>query len=252
MTVVITQPTYMPWLGYFEQMAAADDYVILDAVQFTKQSWQSRNRIKGADGAPLWLTVPIAAHPLDTPIHDIRIAPTPPQWRRKHLKTIAANLKGAPYFHRVYPRIEAWLETEFTYLADLNVAGIRMFAELLGLAPRFYRASELGVGGRRSHLLLDILERLGARHYYACLGSQVYLEADRPLFEAAGIAIRYQTWEHPRYPQRGPGFVSHLSVVDALMNIGPEKTRQLITTVVPHPRPERSLQPAGHGELEYA
>lgn len=251
MTVVITQPTYMPWLGYFEQMAAADDFVILDTVQFTKQSWQSRNRIKGAGGAPLWLTVPIASHPLDTPIHDIRIAPTPPKWRRKHLKSIEASLNGAPYFHRVFPRIEAWLGMEFAHLVDLNVAGIKLFADLLGLAPRLHRASEMGVGGRRSHLLLDILDRLGADDYYASLGSQVYLEADRPLFEAAGIAIRYQDWEHPRYPQRGPGFVSHLSVVDALMNIGPDATRRLITAPVSRPRPHRPLHPADHGELEY-
>lgn len=252
MTVVITQPTYMPWLGYFEQMAAADDFVILDTVQFTKQSWQSRNRIKGANGAPLWLTVPIASHPLDTPIHDIRIASTPPQWPRKHLKSIAAGLKSAPYFHRVFPHVEAWLETGFTHLADLNIAGIQMFADLLGLAPRLYRASELGVGGRRSHLLLDILERLHADDYYASLGSQVYLEADRPLFEAAGIAIRYQTWTHPVYPQRGPGFVSHLSVVDALMNIGPEAARRLITSPVPRRQSQKPLQPVAHGELEYA
>jgi hypothetical protein len=228
MTVVITQPTYLPWFGYFEQIAAADDFVFLDTVQFTKQSWQCRNRLKGADGAPIWLTVPIASHPLDTPIHAIRIAPTPPQWRRKHLRTIEQCLRNAPYFDRFFPAVSHWLESGQDGLADLNISGIRMFAALLGLRPRFHRASQLGCRGRRSELLVDICTKLGSDRYYAGLGSQGYLEDDRHLFDAAGISIRYQAWEHPVYAQQGVGFVSHLSVLDALMNIGPEAARELL------------------------
>jgi hypothetical protein len=228
MTVVITQPTYLPWLGYFEQIAAADDFVFLDTVQFTKQSWQCRNRLKGSNGAPIWLTVPIASHSLDTPIHAIRIAPTPPQWRRKHLRTVEQCLRNAPHFDRFFPAIAHWLESGHDSLADLNIAGIRLFAAVFGLRPRFHRASQLGCRGRRSELLVDICTRLGASRYYASRGSQVYLEEDRRLFDAAGISIRYQDWEHPVYPQQGAGFVSHLSVLDALMNAGPEAARRYL------------------------
>ncbi|MCW5699292.1 MAG: WbqC family protein [Rhodospirillales bacterium] len=229
MTVVITQPTYLPWLGYFEQMASADTFVFLDTVQFTRRTWQSRNQIKGLNGQPLWLTVPVARHDQQTAIRDIRICPAQPKWRYKHLKSIETSLKNAPYFDRFFPEIEAWIEADYEYLADFCIAGILMFAGFLDLNPRFHRASELNIVGKRSDLLLAILLKLDARHYYTSLGAKVYLEGDRKIFDAAGIEIRYQTWEHPVYPQQGSTFVSHLSVIDALMNIGPAAVRRLIT-----------------------
>ena len=228
-TAVIAQPTYLPWLGYFELIARADVVIFLDTVQFEKQSWQCRNRLKGSDGKPFWLTVPLMNHSLATPLREIRISPHQESWRKKHLRSIEVHLGAGPYFQQLFPSLQQWLNTEYDYLADLNIDGIKMFSELLALSPRFVRASALNPKGHKTELVVGLCRQVGADHYYSSAGSKAYL--DERLFAEAGIRLTYQTWEHPLYAQRGKDFVSHLAVVDALMNIGPQSTRALIATV---------------------
>lgn len=227
-TVVIAQPTYLPWTGYFEQISKADVFVVLDNVQFERQSWQCRNRLRGANGEPFWLSVPVAAHPLGTLIRDARIARGKPKWRDKHLKSVSASLGRAPFFAEIYPLLESWLSHDFELLADLNVDGLRRFAESLGLTPEWKIASHLPVTGAKGDLVLNICRHLGATVYCAAAGSRGYLEPMIPQFEDARIEIVFQDWVHPTYPQRGDGFTSHLSVVDALMNVGPAAVRDMV------------------------
>ncbi len=230
-TAVITQPTYLPWLGYFEQIARADVFVFLDTVQFVKRSWHSRNRLKGSQGEPFWMTVPVMAHSQTARLLEIRISPGQSNWQRKHLRSIQMQLGAAPHFQAVFPFVEKWLGVGYGYLVDLNIAGIKMLSEVLGLAPQFVRASELISDGNKSRLLVSLCKSVGADHYYSAAGSKEYMEAEeeKRCFDEAGIQVTYQSWKHPSYPQQGNGFVSHLSVLDALMNIGPQATRALIT-----------------------
>jgi hypothetical protein len=225
---VITQPNYLPWLGYFEQVARADVFVFLDTVQFARREWQSRNRLKGSNGQPFWVSVPVACCPQRTPLKEIEISTDQPHWRRKHLNSIRRHLGGTPYFGEVFPTIESLLEEDHRRLVDLNIAGIERMARLLGLRPRFVRASEFGIAGRRAELLVHLCRAVGADVYYSSLGASVYLAGSEPLFSDAGIELRYQHWQHPYYPQRGDAFVSHLSVVDALANVGLAKARETI------------------------
>ena len=228
MTAVITQPTYMPWLGYFQLVMKADVFVFLDCVQFVQRTWDSRNRLKGFNDQPFWLTVPVASHRRNIPTCDIQISPHHPDWREKHLKSLQASLGSAPRFSEVYPEFEAWLREPHHRLADLNISGIRRIAGRLGFAPAFLRASDLGTEGMRTRLLVDILQRVGASHYLANAGSREYLEADRDLFLKAGITYEYQRWNHPVYPQVGASFVSHLACPDALCYLGWDGARRKI------------------------
>jgi hypothetical protein len=227
-TAVITQPTCLPWLGYFEQMARADVFVFLDVVQFVERSWHSRNRLKGSDQTPFWLTVPVRAHPQATRLQDIQISRDQPKWRQKHLRSIQMNLGSAPYFASLFPEVSEWINTQYEYLVDFNIAGIRLFARWLDLSPEFVRASTLDPEGQRTHLLVNLCRRLGAPRYYSAAGASGYMDEEKHLFLEAGIEVFYQDWMHPTYPQRGDGFLSHLSALDALMNIGPKATRALI------------------------
>jgi hypothetical protein len=222
-TVVIMQPTFLPWLGYFELMAQADKFVFLDTVQFKKRSWQSRNRLKSAQGKPFWLTVPLDSHDSNTPINQIRLADNWPHSRRKHLDSIRLNLGLAPFFKAIFPKIEAWLKADFDLLAELNIAGIELFASVLALSPNFLRTSQMNLAGERSELLVHVCRQLGATRYYSPLGSKEYIA--ETLFAENRIELAYQAWRHPVYPQRGEPFVSHLSALDALLNIGPEAAR---------------------------
>ena len=225
---VITQPTYLPWLGYFEQFARADVFVFLDTVQFEGRSWQCRNRLKVPGGEPFWLTVPLASHARNTPIKDIVISPDQP-WSKNHLRTIQTALGGAPFYKETMGHIEQWLGSSHEKLADLNIAGIRMFSDLLGLQTRMLRASELEVTGARSELLLLICQAVGADQYYSAAGSRAYLDVD--LFAANGIGVTFQQWDPPTYSQRGEPFVSHLAALDAIMNIGPAAAAAMLPPV---------------------
>ena len=228
-TTVITQPTYLPWLGYFEQIARADVFIFLDTVQFVKRSWHSRNRLKGFRDKPFWLTVPVQVKSQRTPLVKVRISPDRPQWRKKNLESIRVHLGKAPYLDSLFPFIEELIETDFELLIDLNIAMIKMFSEILSLKTKFMRASDLRAEGSRNKLLLNLCKLVGTEVYYTAFGSKDYMEKEENIFEENGVEVRYQMWQHPIYQQQGKTFVSHLSVVDALMNIGPESTRALLT-----------------------
>lgn len=228
LTAVITQPTYLPWLGYFEQMRRADVFVFLDSVQFERRSWQCRNRILDARGEPEWLTVPLKHQPRETAIRDILITAERPEWAADHLRRLEERLGHAPHFAAVHAAIAPILGNPPAHLAELNIALIRALAARLGLAPRFLRSSELPVVGTKADLLIALLRHVGATDYYSAAGSASYLDEARDRFAAAGIAYAYQTWEHPCYEQDGNPFVSHLSAVDALARLGFETVAALL------------------------
>jgi hypothetical protein len=221
-TVAISQPTFLPWLGYFNLIASADVFVLLDTVQFEKQSWQSRNRVRTTQGDVQWLSVPVSNQPLSTPIQTIHIAPSPPGWRRKQLKTLEQHLRRTPFFEETETLYKTVLgeSATHTFLADLNIEFIQATSQMLGIDTHLVRCSDLPVDGKRADFLLNICQHFGATTYLSNAGSAVYLEASRSDFSAAGVNILYQDWPHPEYSQNGPGFVSHLSCVDAIACMG--------------------------------
>ena len=222
-TVAITQPTYLPWLGYFEQMTQVDYFVFLDTVQFEKQSWQSRNRIRDRAGNTLWLSVPIASHHLADRICDIRIAPEKTNWRRKHLNSVRTHLGGTPHLDSVMDILEGALNEKHDRLVDLNIDLIDRTRQALGIQTRLLRASELKARGSRADLLLAICRELDCNRFLANAGSRCYLHTEEERFEQAGVKIEYQRWKHPEYPQRGEEFIPNLSWVDPVCHLGWER-----------------------------
>lgn len=220
MIISISQPTYLPWLGYFDLIARADIFVFLDNVQFERQSWQSRNRLKGANNQPFWLSVPTVAHPLNTPISAVKIQHSNNVWVKKHQGSIRAALGGAPFFEEMRATIDPLLNAKPTNLAELNISIITHVSSLLGFSTRFMRASEMDVTGTKADLILSILNKLHATHYRCNAGSRAYMEDQRSLFSSANITWEYQAWEHPIYEQRFGKMVSHLAFPDALSYLG--------------------------------
>jgi hypothetical protein len=225
--VVITQPTYLPWLGYFHQMACADTFVFLDNVQFEKRSWQQRNRLKGPNG-DFWLTVPVLTkgrgHQL---IKDVEI--TDERWALKHFKTMKHLYVKAPFYRDVIDLFADIYQKRWEKLIDLNLAIILMLAGKLGLSPIFHFSSELGGKGKKVDLLLQLCEKVGATHYLSGRTARVYIDQDNR-FGDHGIVLEYHSFSHPQYPQLFGPFVSQLSVLDAAMNIGWARTRELLGT----------------------
>jgi hypothetical protein len=218
MIVAIHQPQYLPWLGYFDKMLKADVFCYLDTVQFKKNEWQNRNRIKTARGWQ-WLTVPVSYRYPQT-IAEVSIPPRA-SWGRQHLQALHTNYGRAPFFARYFPMLEEALRREWGSIREVNLHLIALLRAALGIAGKpTVCASQISASEEPTERLIDICRALGADTYLAGAGAGGYMDFGR--FERAGMRVVSQVFRHPVYPQRYDGFLSHLSVVDLLFNCGPE------------------------------
>jgi hypothetical protein len=231
----IHQPNFFPWLGYFNKMSMADTFVVLDHVEgWWRSTWLTRNRVL-ADGQAKWLTLPIdrSAHrPLV--ITEVRV-----QWENRlvgaNLRMLEANYGKHPHFEEVFDLVQRAYASQPRHIAELNLAVIEDIRGRLGIGAQVVRSSDLLQERpelrdlRASDLLVAICQAVGADDYLSGEGSLDYI--DPPAFEAAGIGFWFQRYAHPAYPQQGaPDFVSHLSILDALFNVGFTAARGLIAT----------------------
>lgn len=164
MIVTLHQPEHLPWLGFFHDMRRADRFVILDNVQYRTNYFQNRNRVLGANG-PFCLTVPVRSRGhVASSIADIEIDGSQ-AWGERHRKSFEACYRRHLHFRRYADLLRTILDSPWQRLADLNIAIIEAFRSALGIGTPMVRASELGVEGRGSELLLAICERMGATTY---------------------------------------------------------------------------------------
>lgn len=219
-TCAIMQPTYLPWIGYFALMDMADAFVFLDDVQLSKQSWQTRNRIKGESGKELMLTVPIR-HAGDQPIKDVEIDGT--HWASKHLKSFQQNYRKAPHYAAAAEIFQGALELTPARLCELNIALISAIAGRLGIDARCVRSSAIAEkSADRRDRLVDICKAVGADTYLSPAGSAGYLseEGGEAQFAAHGMTLLFQRYEHPVYPQVNGAFLPYMCVLDLIANVG--------------------------------
>jgi hypothetical protein len=231
MIAAIMQPTYLPWIGYFDLIDTADTFVFLDDAQVLKRSWGVRNRILAQTGE-MFLTVPLSGHKHSegSAFVDTRID-SEQQWAKSHLSTIRHAYAKAPHFAEVFAVLETLLHTGHGTIGALNEAFIGATAKRIGITTPFVKSSELqGIEGRKDDRLLSICRAIGADTYLAAPGSAAYIEQEQEggAFAGSGVAIRYHDFAHPVYPQRQDGFVSHMSIVDLLMNCGYASALEII------------------------
>ncbi len=237
LTVAIHQPNFLPWLGYFDKIARADAFVLLDSVQFPKKggTWINRVRIL-VNGKATWLTVPVdrSYHGTRT-IREMRVNDADGRWRETALKTLRSAYGRAPFFAAVQAELEPLLADPTDDLGAYNERAIRRLCELLGVDTPLIRASELDGRGAATDLLVSLVRAAGGDAYLAGGGAEGYQEDEK--FAAAGIALLEQEFAPPTYDQGGGEHVAGLSVVDALMHIGVEGTRALLGRAQPDSRP---------------
>lgn len=213
--IAVLQPSYLPWLGYFDQIASVDTFVFYDDVQYTKNDWRNRNRVKSASG-PVWLTVPVCGS-TSLKINEVRIE-TGKKWQEKHRKTLAQLYSKATFFDEVSAMLEPLWTTRYELLVDVSVDSVTLVASYLGLKTKMLLSSSLGVQGDKNERLVAICEKLGATYYYSGAAAREYLDVE--LFASRGIEVAFQCYEHPVYGQLFGDFTPYLSVVDLLMNCG--------------------------------
>ncbi|HWE44718.1 MAG TPA: WbqC family protein [Caulobacteraceae bacterium] len=216
-TVAIMQPTYLPYLGYFDLIQRADVFVLLDDCQFERKSWQQRNRILGRDGEAM-LSIILRKQPVETDIKDIEINDDLP-WRRDHLREIKKAYAKAAFFEEGFGWMEAQLARPEPLLADLTCGMIEDAARKLSFGAELVRARTLACGGKRSDHSVEILRKLNADLYLSPLGSRAYIEADG-IIAKANIPVKYRSYDPIPYPQTCAGFTPYMGFLDAVMNLG--------------------------------
>jgi WbqC-like protein family len=224
-TLVVLQPGYLPWLGYFDLLTKADVFVHYDDVQFDKHGWRNRNRVKGPKGS-IWLTVPVLHRGrtgqsiLDVEIDDRQ------DWRRKHLSTISQLYARAPFIDALLPRLRDIIKRPWHRLVDLDLALIDWLAAEIGIRTPRHRTSGLDIGGDRNERLVNLCHCFGATRYLSGEAARDYLDEAR--FAAAGIEVVWHNYSHPTYAQQHGEFVPYLSVLDLLLNVG-EKSLSVLS-----------------------
>jgi hypothetical protein len=220
MNVVILQPSYIPWRGYFDQIRRADLFIYYDDIQYDKHGWRNRNQIKTAQGKQ-WLTIPVHSHGVTDgiPIKDVRIDWSKP-WAKNHLKALTFAYSKAPYFKKYLPLLDSFYARHDETLADFTIATTEAITRALGiLSTRFMRSSEMmGINGQKTDRLIQILSKVGAKHYISGPSARDYIEQDK--FDAAGITLEYIKYDYPAYEQFFPPFEPFVSVLDLLFMTG--------------------------------
>jgi len=214
MKIGIHQPNFIPWVGYFAKMLAADTFILLDDVQYTKNSFINRNRIR-IGPSPHWVTVPVRGS-IESQIREIEIDNTQ-NWKKLHLKTLRQYYQKAPGFHRTFQLLEDIYANDFKYLCDLNIALIGRVAEQLALRPTLVRSSEFVLSSSRTERLVDLVRQAGGDTYISGSGGQTYQEESA--FAENHIKLVYLKVVQDPYPQQGEGFVPSLSILDYLFNV---------------------------------
>ena len=243
--VAIHQPNFLPWLGYFNKIARADVFIVLDNVQFSKTggTWTNRVRLAIQDQAK-WVTVPIVRsyHGLRL-ISEMRISEGP--WRARLLRTVQNAYGGAPHAAVVFPLVERLVSNPTDVLVDYNVSAIRSLLLAFKLErAELVMASSLGATGHGTDLLVDLVKAVAGTAYLCGGGASGYQEDER--FARAGIELVYQDFRHPVYRQGRDRFMAGLSIVDTLMHCGFDETRTLLLGQTRR-APQEEL---GHASLE--
>lgn len=228
MIAVGHQPNYLPYLGFFAKVACADVFVIVDNVQFVKRGpfgFQHRTRIRNHEGWQ-WLTVPVLTKgKYHQDIKDVHIN-NQEHWAEKHWRSLCHNYSGAPYFEDHADFFESLYGREWARLCELNIECIRFLLDKLGMDKPIYIGSELGIEGKATELIVDICRKTGADTYLHGKHGRDY--ADLEMIESAGLNNLFQDYRHPAYRQCYDGFEPYMSVVDLLLNEGPNSRRILL------------------------
>ena len=218
MIAAIHQPQFMPWLGYFDKIVRSDIFVFLDNVQFKKNEFQNRNKIKTAQGW-MWLTVPVL-YRYPEHMDEVRIN-NRIDWRKKHVRTLAINYQKAPYFHDLFTEVEQFYAKDSEFISEANRESVLMLLRMLGTDTKTEVASTLGhFPEEPSERLAAICESLGADTYLSGVGAREYLDLEA--FNKKGIKVVFQDFKHPVYLQLYGDFIPHLSLLDLIFNCGPD------------------------------
>jgi len=221
--VAVHQPQYLPWLGYFDKMRRADVFCYLDNVQYKKNEWQNRNRIKTSQGWQ-WITAPVL-YRFPQRIDEVKVN-NAVNWGKKHLQALVTNYSKAPFFKDYIDFFERAYSKDWEFLSELNIYLIEHIREMLNFDQKStILASDLSLDNDPTDRLIDICISMGGDTYLSGKDGIKYMNLER--FKERDVKIIVQDFKHPVFPQLFGEFVSHLSIVDLLFNCGPQSLEKI-------------------------
>jgi hypothetical protein len=218
-SVAIVQSSYIPWKGYFDLIRAADEFILLDDVQFTKRDWRSRNRIKTKDGLH-WLSIPVHTKGrYEQRISDTTIAD--PSWSERHWQTIYNAYARTPFFDVYSSPVRALYESPVSdRLSDVNRSLIEAMCGALGITTPIRWSSEYHPSDGRNERLTDLCVKAGASHYLSGPSARGYI--DETAFAKVGVSVHFVDYSgYPEYSQPFPPFAHAVSALDLIFCTGP-------------------------------
>ncbi len=222
--VAIVQSNYIPWKGYFDIINKADLFIFYDDVQFTKNDWRNRNRIK-TPREVIWLTIPCGAR-ISRLIHEVEIKDF--SWQKRHWKSITQNYEKAPFF-RLYKEFleDFYLRKKWLNLSELNQYLIKHIARhFLNIKTVIDDSRNYALSKKKGERVLELLKRVNAAEYISGPSARNYL--DESLFRKEGIVLTWMDYSgYPEYPQLYGDFVHEVSIIDLIFNVGPEATKYM-------------------------
>jgi hypothetical protein len=225
-TIACIQSSYIPWKGYFDIINSVDEFVLYDDVQYSKNTWRNRNRIKTPNGL-LWLTIPvITSGKFDQRIMDVRICKD--IWRKKHWKSLKTYYAQTEYFHKYSDFFRnLYLSSEERSLSTVNYTFLTEIRSLLGITTPITWSMDYSLQETRlTERVVELCAKSGATTYLSGPKASEYFTEE--LFAQAGIKLRYVDYSgYKEYPQLNPPFEHAVSIIDLIFNTGPQAVSYL-------------------------
>lgn len=229
MRVGIHQPMYLPWCGLFDRISRCDIFVLLDNVQYSKNYFINRNKIKTPSGWS-WITIPVLTHGKQNPlIKDVDIDQKI-LWENQHWKSIFFSYSKAPFFSEHADFFKDLYAERYLHLDYVIEKSLAYLLKSLDISTKIIRASDLDISGKKDEYILNICKNLGADQYLSGPDGRNYLNLQQ--WHDANIDVLFHDYQHPVYPQLYGNFEPNMSIIDLLFNCG-TKSREILTSYQP-------------------
>lgn len=222
--IAVLQSNYIPWKGYFDIMGLVDEFIIYDEVQYTKNDWRNRNRIKTAAGVQ-WITIPVYQRMLKQKISETEVANK--KWGVKNWNTIKSNYSRAPFFNVFGPELEEFYRnSKLVKLSEINTYLLKTITRMIGINTKISNSQDYIIEGDRSERLVSLCKRASAKTYLSGPSASNYLPEN--LFLQEGIKVEWMDYrDYPEYPQLYPPFTHQVSIIDLLFNVGTDAVQYM-------------------------
>jgi hypothetical protein len=225
--LAIVQSSYIPWKGYFDLINSVDEFVLFDDVQYTRRDWRNRNRIKTPTGLA-WLSIPVSSKGnFEAPIKQIQVEDA--SWAGRHWRTIRSNYARAAHFRAYADVLEPlYLQSDELHLSAINRRFLSAICDVLGIRTKISWSWEYEILPGKTERLVSICRQAKADIYISGPSAAAYIDAQQ--FENAGIELVYFDYGgYPSYQQLFPPFEHSVSVLDLILNEGPEAPRYMLS-----------------------